>query len=51
MTFRVVHFVSANFGIGFSGHTHYLFSLLSGWNEKGITMDFVWFSNQTFKPK
>jgi len=39
MTFRVVHFVSANFGVGFSGHTHYLFSLLSGWNEMGITMD------------
>lgn len=39
MTIRVVHIVNPTFGLVFSGHTHYLFSLLSGWKENDITFD------------
>lgn len=39
MKIRVAHFVNPTFGSVFSGHTHYLFSLLSGWNDQGIFLD------------
>lgn len=38
MTLRVAHIVNSTFGSIFSGHTHYLFSLLSGWSDKEISM-------------
>lgn len=39
MKIRVVHIVNTTFGLVFSGHTHYLFSLLSGWKDKNISLD------------
>jgi glycosyltransferase involved in cell wall biosynthesis len=36
---RVVHVVPSVFGQGFSGHTHYLYSLLSGWRDHNISLD------------
>lgn len=39
MPIRVAHLVNSTFGSVFSGHTHYLFSLLSGWKEADITLD------------
>lgn len=36
---NVVYIVNPTFGSVFSGHTHYLFSLLSGWNDDEISMD------------
>jgi len=36
---RVAHLVNPTFGSVFSGHTHYLFSLLSGWKDKDISLD------------
>jgi glycosyltransferase involved in cell wall biosynthesis len=36
---RVVHIVPSSFGHHFSGHTHYLFSLLSGWRDRDIVLD------------
>lgn len=39
MTIRVAHVVNSTFGAVFSGQTHYLFSLLSGWKEKEVSLD------------
>jgi glycosyltransferase involved in cell wall biosynthesis len=39
MNIRVAHIVNPTFGTVFSGHTHYLFSLLSGWKDDDITLD------------
>lgn len=39
MTIRVAHVVNSTFGTVFSGQTHYLFSLLSGWKEKEVSLD------------
>ncbi len=36
---RVVHVVPSVFGQRFAGHTHYLYSLLSGWQDRDITLD------------
>jgi glycosyltransferase involved in cell wall biosynthesis len=36
---RVVHVVPGMFGQLFSGHAHYLFSLLSGWHDREIALD------------
>jgi glycosyltransferase involved in cell wall biosynthesis len=36
---RVVHVVPSMFGRRFSGHTRYLFSLLSGWRDRDIRLD------------
>ena len=36
---RVVHVVDASFGRHFSGQTHWLFSLLSGWQDRDIALD------------
>ena len=36
---RVVHVVPSVFGQRFGGHTHYLYSLLSGWQDRDITLD------------
>lgn len=38
---RVIHIVNPMFGLDFSGHTHYLFSLLSGWNEDQVSLDLI----------
>ena len=39
MKIRVAHIVNPTFGTVFSGHTHYLFSLLSGWQGEEISLD------------
>lgn len=39
MVIRVSHLVNPTFGAAFSGHTHYLFSLLSGWKGANILLD------------
>lgn len=39
MTIRVVHIVQPTFGYSFSGITHRLYSLLSGWSDKEISLD------------
>jgi glycosyltransferase involved in cell wall biosynthesis len=36
---RVVHVVPSVFGQRFSGHTRYLYSLLSGWHDRDMTLD------------
>lgn len=36
---RVAHLVNPTFGSVFSGHTHFLFSLLSGWRDEDISLD------------
>jgi glycosyltransferase involved in cell wall biosynthesis len=36
---RVLHVVPSVFGQRFGGHTHYLYSLLSGWRDRDITLD------------
>jgi len=41
---RVMHIVSSEWGHRFSGQTHYLFSLLSGWNDKDVGLD-IWGSD------
>lgn len=41
MNIRVAHIVNPTFGSVFSGHTHYLFSLLSGWKDKDISLDLL----------
>lgn len=39
MIIRIAHLVNPIFGSVFSGHTHYLFSLLSGWKDRDISLD------------
>lgn len=39
MTLRVAYMATPTFGTVFSGRTHYLFSLLSGWNDPTISLD------------
>lgn len=39
MTIRVAHVVGPSFISMYGGTTHRILSLLSGWNEKGITLD------------
>lgn len=39
MQIRVAHLVNPTFGTVFSGHTHYLFSLLSGWKDEDVSLD------------
>jgi glycosyltransferase involved in cell wall biosynthesis len=41
---RVLHVVDPSFGRQFSGHTHYVFSLLSGWRDRDIVLD-MWGSS------
>jgi glycosyltransferase involved in cell wall biosynthesis len=41
---RIVHIVPGTFGQRFSGHTHYLFSLLSGWRDEDTVLD-LWGSS------
>jgi teichuronic acid biosynthesis glycosyltransferase TuaC len=41
---RVVHIVSMSCGRQFSGHTPYVFSLLSGWREEDVVLD-LWGSS------
>ncbi|UCG42188.1 MAG: glycosyltransferase family 4 protein [candidate division WOR-3 bacterium] len=36
---RVVHMVPGIFGRNFGGQTHYLYSLLSGWQDQDVTLD------------
>ena len=36
---RVVHIEQSTFGTRFSGQTHWLFSLLSGWRDEDIVLD------------
>jgi len=36
---RVVHIVPSTYGLVFGGHTHYVFSLLSGWRDEEIALD------------
>ena len=40
-TIRIAHLVNPTFGSVFSGHTHYLFTLLSGWTDKDISLDLL----------
>lgn len=41
MTQHVAHIVNSTFGSIFSGHTHYLYSLLSGWSDMDISLDIL----------
>lgn len=41
LTIRVAHIVNPTFGSVFSGHTHYLFSLLSGWKDDTVTFELL----------
>ena len=41
MSIRIAHLVHPTFGSVFSGHTHYLFSLLSGWKNEEISLDLL----------
>jgi glycosyltransferase involved in cell wall biosynthesis len=41
---RVLHVVPRTFGRHFGGHTHYVFSLLSGWRDEDIVLD-LWGSS------
>jgi len=38
---RVAHVVPAGFGRDFCGHTHYLYSLLSGWQDPDVSMSLI----------
>lgn len=41
---RIMHIVNSGFGRNFSGQTHYLFSLLSGWKDEDVVLD-IWGSS------
>lgn len=41
MPIRVAYIVNPDFGSNFSGHSHFLFSLLSGWKDHDIFLDLL----------